>query len=125
MNVTGMHSIFLFVSDLNRSVNFYRNILEIEPAFQQGKMAGFNVNHVQLLLHADGDVARVPPGASRGSGTAFHFDVKDIDKHWEHLNKLNIPLHEKPADQPYGMREFAVKDPDGYEIEFVQPLEKK
>ncbi|MSQ32572.1 MAG: hypothetical protein EXR59_05015 [Dehalococcoidia bacterium] len=125
MNVTGMHSVFLFVSDLNRSVNFYRNILELEPSFQQGTMAGFKINQIQLMLHADGDIQRVPAGVDRGAGTAFHFVVKDVDEHWEHLNKLNIPLHEKPADQPYGMREFAVKDPDGYEIEFVQPVEKK
>lgn len=33
-----------------------------------------------------------------------------------------LPVEWGPEDMPYGMREFAVKDPDGYLIAFTTPV---
>ena len=121
MKVSGVHSVFLVVSDLPRSVSYYTNILGAE-ASQHGNLATFHIGDVQLLLHAEGENLKPPAGYRRGAGVALHFRVKDIDSHWNRLKGLGIPIAEEPANQPYGMREFGLRDPDGYEVEFVEPL---
>jgi uncharacterized glyoxalase superfamily protein PhnB len=47
--------------------------------------------------------------------------MKDIDAHWKRLNELGTPLSEAPETLHTGIRKFAMKDPDGYEVEFMEP----
>ncbi len=121
MKIEGIQSIFFVVSDLPRSVAYYRDLLQMEPT-QRGNLATFQFGETQFLMHAESENLRVPSGTKRGQGVALHFKVSDIDAHFERLKKMGIPIAEEPKDQPYGMREFAMRDPDGYEIEFVQPI---
>ena len=123
MKVESIHVVFLFVSDLSKSVAYYEKLLGI-PAIHNSDatQAAFEVGGVQLMLHGDGDIERVPSGSVRGAGMTVHFQIDDAHAYWEHLGQLGIPLQERPEDQPWGYREFGVTDPDGYEIEFIQPL---
>jgi catechol 2,3-dioxygenase-like lactoylglutathione lyase family enzyme len=121
MAAISIHSLFFFVSDLERSKAFYRNLLDIEPVQRSPNLASFDIAGVEFMLHADGDAPRVPPGSQRGGGVALHIQVQGIHELWERLHGLGIPLAERPTQQPYGFIEFAVHDPDGYEVEFVEP----
>jgi catechol 2,3-dioxygenase-like lactoylglutathione lyase family enzyme len=122
MKVANVQVVFLFVSDLPTSVEYYQKLLGLQAVQHGDTQAAFDVYGVQLMLHADGDTERVPSGSVRGAGVSVHFKVDDAHAYWENLKQLEIPLMEPPEDQPWGYREFGVKDPDGYEIEFVQPL---
>ena len=122
MKTATVHSVFFFVTDLDRSKAFYHKLLDIEPVEQGPSMAAFDIGGVQLLIHRDGDTPRVPAGSERGAGVALHIQVEGIHALWDRLNSLGIPLEEEPTVQPYGVTEFAIKDPDGYEVEFVEPV---
>ncbi len=121
MKVVSVQSVFFFVADLERSKAFYRDVLGAEPVEQGPSIASFNVGGVELMLHADGDTPRVPPGSARGAGVAVHFQVEGIHALWERLHGLGIQLSEQPTQQPWGFIEFGVRDPDGYEVEFLEP----
>lgn len=122
MEVEGVHTIFMFVSDLPRSQDFYQRLLGKEPARQRpGMFASFAVGGLNLLLHSDANATWLPEGAKKGVGFALHLKVKEIDVQWERLNGLGIPLPEQPQTLHTGIRKFAMKDPDGYEVEFVEP----
>ncbi len=122
MGVTQVHSVLLFVADLPRSLEHYKTLLDIEPVEQSESLVAFQIGGTQLLLHADGGSERVPAGTDRGAGVSIHIQVEDIEAHWSRLNKLGVPLEEKPTKQPWGFVEFAVKDPDGYEVELLEPV---
>lgn len=112
-------TITLQVSDLDRSLHFYRDGLGIE--FNQptsAEAAGAQVGDVLLLLHKDFE-----PGLAtkeRGAGVELHFGVSDADVYSAELQGRGITPATKPEDRPWG-RVFSLTDPDGYAIEFVAP----
>jgi len=87
-------------------------------------MAAFDVGETHLLIHSDANASWLPPGAKKGVGMALHLRVDDVDAHWARLQELGIELPEQPTTLHTGIRKFALKDPDGYEVELVQPATK-
>ena len=109
-------STLLFVTDLRRSSDFYQRLLQLPAVFHGPDLAQFDIGHFALMLHAD----RKPDGKPRGAGVNFHFAVDDVDQTWQRLDESGFALECKPVQQPWGMREFSMKDPDGYEIEILE-----
>ena len=122
MTIPSVHSVFLFVSDLERSTAFYQQVLGAAPAYRQGSVAAFDLGGVELMLHADGSARRVEQGSKRGEGFALHLRVEGVHALWDRLHEAGVQLDERPTERPYGVTEFAVHDPDGYEVEFVEPI---
>jgi uncharacterized glyoxalase superfamily protein PhnB len=50
-----------------------------------------------------------------------YFSVDDADALWESI-KDNCKAEWGPEDMPYGLREFAIKDPNGYLLSFGSPV---
>lgn len=117
----------LLVQDIDRSTTFYRDVLGFEIKQTVPDEAPF----VFVWLERDGvpvflndpkavekdfpDAARRTPG---GTATLF-FVVTDVDGLHATVApqaKLVMPL----KTQFYGMREFAVEDPDGHIITFAE-----
>ena len=122
MEIAAIDTVFLFVSDLPRSSDYYAKLLGREPSrSRENLLASFEIGDTHLLLHSDANATWLPAGMKKGVGMALHLRVKDIEAHWERLNLLEIPLPEKPTTLHTGVRKFAMKDPDGYEVEFVEP----
>jgi uncharacterized glyoxalase superfamily protein PhnB len=62
---------------------------------------------------------RETPGlaAPRGSGAAgggLVVQVDDVDAHCARARAAGATITTEPADQPYGQREYELKDPDGH-----------
>jgi hypothetical protein len=53
-----------------------------------------------------------------------YFTVDDVDALWDGV-KRHCRAEWGPEDMPYGLREFAIKDPNGYLLSFGSPLEIK
>lgn len=121
MEIEGIATVFLFSKDLQKSVDFYTSLLGAKPtAGWADMMSSFQIGDTRFLIHSDKNATWLSPDAKRGVGFALHFKVKSADEQWERLNKLNFPLPEKPQTLHTGIRKFAMKDPDGYEVEFVE-----
>jgi catechol 2,3-dioxygenase-like lactoylglutathione lyase family enzyme len=48
--------------------------------------------------------------------------VPSADVVWQRVNQLGLPVGNPIADRPYGLRDFTVKDPAGFEIRFAEVL---
>ena len=48
--------------------------------------------------------------------------VPDIDLVWSCVRELGLPVVHSIANQSYGLRDFVLKDPCGFEIRFAQVL---
>ena len=121
MEIEGIQTVFLFSKDIQKSVDFYTTLFGEKPsAGWQDMMSSFQIGSIRFLIHSDKNATWLPAGLKRGVGFALHFRVKSADEQWERLNRLNFPLPEKPETLHTGIRKFAMKDPDGYEVEFVQ-----
>jgi uncharacterized glyoxalase superfamily protein PhnB len=50
------------------------------------------------------------------------FAVDDVDAFFRTLSDKHVRLGAPPRDQPWGERNFYLRDPDGYVIEFGHPV---
>lgn len=108
------------VNDIHASIAWYRDVMGFSVAREMehdGKLGGAVVaaGAVQFLLGQD-DFAK---GKDRAKGVASRLYCiydGDIDKFAEAIKSRGGTLDQEPTDQPWGARDFAVTDPDGFEI---------
>jgi len=111
-------SITLWVSNLARSLEFYRKI-DIVPRYvsPDNRFAMLDTKGCTLQLHAGGKPS------SRLLG-AMHIDLEsaDVDKTYLAWKKNGIAFEKPPRNMPWGERSAYLKDPDGYVFEISGPL---
>lgn len=121
MEVAAIDTLFMFVSDLPRSQQYYTTLLGADPSrAREGLFASYEIAGTNLLLHSDERADWLPAGARKGVGVALHLRVEDISEQWTRLQRLGIDLPEEPQLLHTGIWKFAMKDPDGYEVELIQ-----
>jgi catechol 2,3-dioxygenase-like lactoylglutathione lyase family enzyme len=118
----------LLVRDVNKSIAFYRDVLgftmgETVPDQEPFVFVWMKRDDVSVFLnditaaaaHDYPHAAQLPPGGT----AALFFIVSDVDGYHAHVApRANIVMPLKT--QFYGMREFAVTDPDGHLITFAE-----
>ncbi len=115
------------VSDVERSLAFYRDVLGFDvgqtvPDAAPFVFASLQSGPVELFLNArEAAVAEYPAFATRplGGTLTFFIEVSNIQHVYEELRsrvKIVMPLEKKW----YGVTEFAFEDPDGYLITFAE-----
>lgn len=119
---------FLTANDLQASVAWYRDVLGFivaEEYKRDDKVMGVRIQagSVQLMLGQD-DFAK---GRDRMKGAAlrFYFQTnQDIDALAAAIRERGGKLTQEPTDQPWGRRDFAVVDPDGFNISIASDVRK-
>jgi catechol 2,3-dioxygenase-like lactoylglutathione lyase family enzyme len=126
MMATGLSHIFLLVSHLERSIHFYRQLLERAPVSEDARHARFDLDQVSLTIHEDLTAAEVlawkvdPVPERRGWGVYLTFPTDDLDQTHRKLDAIGAEILTTPRPTPWGARMFLVKDPDGYLLEISQ-----
>jgi len=117
LQVSRYHTIVLQVSDLARSTAFYERALGAKLSPQSPRAMQAKVGETTLLLHVDyePELAR----ERRGAGIHVNFAVASADAHRAELERAGLQPGAVEA-HPWG-RQFALRDPDGYVLEFLGP----
>jgi lactoylglutathione lyase len=108
------------VDDLQKSITWYRDVLGLiltERWEQDGKLAGVELQAGNLTFMLSQDDWK--KGRNRAKGEGFRLyctTAQDIDRLAEAIKARGGTLLQEPRDQPWGMRDFAVADPDGFKI---------
>jgi len=114
--VTEINAITLAVTDMARSLRFYRDALGLDVDFggddAEFTTLRFGSNFINLFV-ADGPI--------RFWGRAI-LHVDDPDEVWRRLLECGVSPEGEPADAPWGERYFHVRDPDGHELSFARRL---
>ena len=124
---------FITVRDLDEALGFYRDLigLDVRIDAQMGSMRWLTVGSrasdgVEIALETP-DGRPGTPGAlakvmAEGSLTAAIFQTGDCDADFARLVDAGAPVVQEPRDQPYGVRDCAVRDPSGNMVRLAQPL---
>jgi uncharacterized glyoxalase superfamily protein PhnB len=107
----------LYVSDVLAAVDFYRTKLGFWESFKWGDpptMAGVNLGNVQIFLEQ-----RTP----NPKGCSLYFVVGDADALYEFHLANGVEIVVPPEDRLYGLRDYAVRDLNGYQLSFGHRLE--
>jgi catechol 2,3-dioxygenase-like lactoylglutathione lyase family enzyme len=110
------HHPTLAVADLRAAIDFYTKVLGFELGFTWGdppSLAGVNLGRVSIHL---------APGTPSPKGCSLYFVVGDADELFEFQRAHGADVVRPPADQAWGLRDYKVRDPDGYELGFGHRL---
>jgi lactoylglutathione lyase len=111
------------VSDMARSVAFYRDALGLKLKFESPGWSEFDTGTTTLALHGAGSPA-TPSAAPNPAGTcSIGFSVPDLDKAHAGLKERGVRFVMPPTVQEReGIRLAVALDPDGLPVSFAQRL---
>jgi catechol 2,3-dioxygenase-like lactoylglutathione lyase family enzyme len=124
--VTGLFRVFLLVSDLGRSVDFYRELLGRAPTTEDAQHARFDLDRISLTVHQDLKPAEasawridaVPE--HRGWGVYLTFATDDLEHAFGKLAEIGAEILIPPRAAAWATRILIAKDPDGYLLELSE-----
>ena len=102
--------------DMDRTVAWYENVLGFER--KGPKVEGWcslSRDGVSIMFMTNEHL-----GEPHATATQY-FTVDDVDALWDGI-KDHCQAEWGPEDFSYGLREFAVKDPNGYLLSFGSPI---
>lgn len=130
------------VSSLDRSVGFYRDVMEMDVVAPPFPLGGEEVEQVTGLRDLKVQVAVVSKGnlmlelfefenpvpqkqdprypVNNHGITHFGITVDDIDAMWERLTRLGVHFHSPVRQFPGGIRAAYGRDPDGNVFELLE-----
>jgi uncharacterized glyoxalase superfamily protein PhnB len=134
MEIT-IHSTFLPHTDADISLAFYRDALD----FEVRKDVAFG-DHRWVTVGPKGkpetSIVLYPPNATpgvtdeekrtiaemmaKGTFAMLLLGAKDLDAVFQRLQDRDAEIVQEPTDQPYGVRDFGVRDPAGNMIRIQQ-----
>jgi len=111
------------VSDMQRSVAFYRDKLGIPLKFESPDWTEFATGSTTLALHGGGVAGPPPQGdPSKIAGAcSIGFNVDDVDKTYQELQAKGVHFVMAPTQREgEGIKLAVAIDPDGLPVSFAQ-----
>ena len=117
MKLTTIPYITLWAEKFDEMVAFYRDQLELPVEFGDENFIQFATQGTKLYIHRLSAAPQL-----RDHTVEIHFNVADVDLAYQELVARGIEFEDTPANQPWGTRMAAFRDPEGFVIEIVGPL---
>ena len=112
--IKGVAAVWLPVTDMSRSVEFYTNVLGLEVTEHDGDWSEVDANGLKIGLNSSES-----PAGDGGAAIAFQ-PGSDIEDEVERMKGEGVEFPDGIADQPWG-RIVTFKDPDGNDLQLYQP----
>ena len=106
----------LFVSDLERSIAFYRDTIGLPFKFSNESYAEFATDGAKFALYGR---PQLPELLGREAPAG-----RDPDREHDRLRRAGVEVLAPPTDRPWGERTLHVADPDGNVVELTRPKER-
>ena len=115
----------LFVSDLDRAIGFYRDVIGVPLRFRADAYAEFATEGAKFALFPRSELPALighyaPPDPAPWPQGEVAFFVDDVDGEHARLQDAGVPVLAPPTDRPWGERTLHVADPDGNVVELTR-----
>ena len=132
MNLT-LSQCFVLVHDPDQALAFYRDTLGLELRNDVAKgdfrwitvgaldQPGVAIVLTNYLNGSPADQDALSALIAKGALNGVHFHSDDLDATFEKVDASDAEIVQEPTDQPWGTRDFAVRDPSGNMIRIDQP----
>lgn len=132
MNLT-LSTCFVLIHDPDLALDFYRDKLGLElrndvarEGFRWLTVGSPSQPDVGIVLTnylggSPADQDALAGLIAKGALNGVHFHTDDLDATFEKLRSAGAEVVQEPTDQPWGTRDFAVRDPSGNLIRIDQP----
>jgi lactoylglutathione lyase len=112
-------AVILLVSNMEKSVKFYRDTLGLPIKTRSKDWTEFFNNDTVMALHP----AKKKSNIKTGSGMLVGFEVGDLEATMKKLKEKKVKFFKKPKEEPFG-KHAIVQDPDGHLISIAEIKEK-
>jgi catechol 2,3-dioxygenase-like lactoylglutathione lyase family enzyme len=132
MNLT-LSQCFVIVHDPDQALSFYRDTLGLELRNDVAKgdfrwitvgaaeQPGVAIVLTNYLNGSPADNDAVAALVAKGALNGVHFHSDDLDAAFAKVRDAGGEIVQEPTDQPWGTRDFAVRDPSGNMVRIDQP----
>ena len=135
MDTITIHSSFLPHADPEASLAFYRDILGFEVRNDVGyqgmrwiTVGPVDQPQVSIVLYppsatpgiTDEENRTITEMMAKGTFASILLATKDLDGIFERLQASDAEIVQEPTDQPYGVRDCALRDPAGCMVRIQQ-----
>jgi uncharacterized glyoxalase superfamily protein PhnB len=109
------------VNDLDRSVSWYRDVLGfgVEETWKDddGKVVGVSLKAGDVSFMVGQDDWKKGRDRKKGEGFRIYCETqKNVDDLAKQIETKGGRLDSGPTDQPWGVRDISLTDPDGFKI---------
>jgi lactoylglutathione lyase len=115
MSFSKVGAVILLVSNMDKSVKFYKEVLGLPVKTKSKDWTEFFGNGTVLALHP----AKKKSAIKAGAGMLVGFEVSDLDSSVKRLKELKVKFYKKPKQEPFG-KHAIVQDPDGHLISIAE-----
>lgn len=129
---------FVTVDDPDAALTFYRDALgfEVRTDVSNGDYRWLTlttphqpeleivINQVGSYPMSDADRDAIADLVAKGLVGGLIFSCDDVDALFEHVQATGAEVLQEPADQFYGVRDCAFRDPAGNLVRFKTPLQQ-
>ena len=121
------------VGDVDASIAFYRDKLGFVADFSQqdkdGKTFLGSVEVGDTVIMFESADADLPATENRGTRSGINVSIcfpesHDLDALCVELRREGVPILCEIEDRPWGNRDFAIRDPDGYQLILARPTRR-
>lgn len=112
----------LAVRDLHESTRFYIDVLGFQRDFGDGSdgWSFLSRDTFKLML---GECPDEKPASELGNHSyVAYLLVEGVDQLYEEVSARGAEVISQPTTEPWGLREFSIRTPDGHRIRFGEPL---
>jgi catechol 2,3-dioxygenase-like lactoylglutathione lyase family enzyme len=123
-----LNAIGIVVSDMARSIGFYRLLgLDVPETPDEGHVDTFLPNGVRFMLDSEDTMRSFRPEWSRAVGNqlALAFECRspdEVDAVYERVTTAGFHGEKEPWDAVWGQRYAQVQDPDGVPVDLYASL---
>ena len=108
-------AVILLVSNMEKSVRFYKDTLGLPVKTKSKDWTEFFDNNTVLALHP----AKKRSNLKTGPGMLVGFEVSDLDSTVKRLKEKRVKFFKKLKEEPFG-KHAIVRDPDGHLISIAE-----
>jgi catechol 2,3-dioxygenase-like lactoylglutathione lyase family enzyme len=124
---------FVIVTDPDAALSFYSDTLGLEVrndvanggsrwiTVGSGSQPGVSIVLTNYLNGSPADNDSVAELVAKGALNGVHFRTSDLDGLFEKVRDAGAEIVSEPTEQPWGTRDFALRDPAGNLIRIDQP----
>lgn len=110
----------IFVRDIRKSTAFYGR-LGFGLVRDDGDFVELAWEGHRLFLDEQPDMGPVPDTVQAN----VRVMVPDVDRYWDLAREMGARVLAAIQDKSYGLRDFAIADPDGFAVRFATRLEEQ